>query len=72
MNKQTIYIDEIINNNLDENIENNFIIKENYKVLIKTIKKPTCAIKNYQDGRLINFVLPCVNSHTASCTKYFM
>ena len=45
MNKQTIYIDEIFNNNLDENIENNFIIKENYKVLIKTIKK---LKKDYQ------------------------
>ena len=40
---------EIIDNNLDENIENNFIIKENYKVLIKTIKK---LKKDYQMVKL--------------------
>ena len=39
--KRTIYVeDAILNNvNLEGNIENEFIIKENYNALIKTIKK---------------------------------
>lgn len=41
MEKRTIYVeDAILNNvNLEGNIENEFIIKENYNALIKTIKK---------------------------------
>lgn len=39
--KRTINIEDVINNNvnLEVNIENEFIIKENYDALIKTIKK---------------------------------
>ena len=39
--KRTIYVEDVIDNNvnLEGNIEREFIIKENYNALIKTIKK---------------------------------